>query len=111
MCELVKIHPFIHSLNDRVPSTARPPSMCGDISSALLDGPVLKKPRAYKPCGVVKKKKKRKKQQQLTEEPLFNPWFLTFSEAFPLTTKSFPSPSVSELLLAELVAHSSNPRV
>ena len=59
MCELVKIHPFIHSLNDRVPSTARPPSMCGDISSALLDGPVLKKPRAYKPCGVVKKKKKK----------------------------------------------------
>ena len=53
------IHLFIPSMTTYgVPSTARPPSMCGDISSALLDGPVLKKPRAYKPCGVVKKKKK-----------------------------------------------------
>lgn len=51
---------------------------------------------------------KKKKQHQLTEEPLFN---LTSSEAFPLTMKSFHSPLVSELLLAELVAHSSNPRV
>ena len=93
-----------------VPSTARPPSMCGDISSALLDGPVLKKPRAYKPCGVVKKKKK-KKQQQLHRGTTLPPTVSHILCGISCDYQVLPFPSVSELLLAELVAHSSNPKV